>query len=638
MPELMRRRVLQGTVAVVFAALACGPPPAFAATINVDANADDLPNTGNCTLREAIAAAGSDSPQDTCPAGSLGADVINLPADTYTLLLGALAVSDNRVTIDGAAESTTIIDGNDAGRVFQVSGPNDPVLIRDVTIQDGLTNLGGGGIQNFGDLTLNQVTVTSNEASANLAGGINNAASGKLNVRDSSIDANVGWGIYNAGVLTLTGSSVSDNTDATGPPPDEGGIYNPGVATVEGSTISGNSDQGIYSLNTLTVADTVISDNIASTGTFGGGISILAGGSSTATTVLDRVTVTNNKALTGGGGGIASGTSAGMGASNISITDSTVAGNQADSGGGISNYADGGTMTIDRSTISGNTATNTQGGGIATSGAAILTNTTVSGNMANQNGGGIMNFGTTGPLTLSFSTVSGNTSTSGSGGIQTGGTLNMGSTIVANNTGFPGSGDDCFGSVTSQGYNLIENIDPGQCVIGGDTTTNIIGSDPGLGPLAANGGPTMTHELLTGSPAINAASPSCPPPATDQRGVTRQPGRVCDIGAFEIAEEPVPAPPAEPGDTNPPDTQITKRPKDKTKKKTAVFEFSSSEAGSTFECSLDGAQFAPCSSPDTLKVKKGKHSFEVRAKDAAGNVDGSPASDSWKVKKKKKKK
>ncbi len=94
-------------------------------------------------------------------------------------------------------------------------------------------------------------------------------------------------------------------------------------------------------------------------------------------------------------------------------------------------------------------------------------------------------------------------------------------------------------------------------------------------------------------------------------------------------------PPA--GDTNPPDTTITKRPKDKTKKKTATFEFSSSESGATFECGLDGGAFAPCTSPDTLKVKKGKHSFEVRARDAAGNVDGSPATDSWKVKKKKRK-
>lgn len=92
-----------------------------------------------------------------------------------------------------------------------------------------------------------------------------------------------------------------------------------------------------------------------------------------------------------------------------------------------------------------------------------------------------------------------------------------------------------------------------------------------------------------------------------------------------------------PCDTSPPETSITKQPKDKTRKKSATFEFTSSEPGSTFECSLDGAAFAPCSSPHALRVKRGKHFFAVRAKDAAGNTDGSPATASWKVKKKRKK-
>jgi len=86
-----------------------------------------------------------------------------------------------------------------------------------------------------------------------------------------------------------------------------------------------------------------------------------------------------------------------------------------------------------------------------------------------------------------------------------------------------------------------------------------------------------------------------------------------------------------------PETTITKRPKDKTKKKQATFEFSSGEPGSPFECSLNGGPFEPCTSPDTVKGKKGKNHFEVRAKDALGNT-GSPASDDWKVKKRKKKK
>jgi len=90
-------------------------------------------------------------------------------------------------------------------------------------------------------------------------------------------------------------------------------------------------------------------------------------------------------------------------------------------------------------------------------------------------------------------------------------------------------------------------------------------------------------------------------------------------------------------DCSPPETSIIKGPKHKTRKRRATFEFASSEPGSTFECSLDAGAFAPCASPDTLKVKKGKHTFSVRAKDPAGNADGSPASDDWKVKRKRKK-
>ena len=90
-------------------------------------------------------------------------------------------------------------------------------------------------------------------------------------------------------------------------------------------------------------------------------------------------------------------------------------------------------------------------------------------------------------------------------------------------------------------------------------------------------------------------------------------------------------------DTAPPDTQITAGPKAKEKKGKASFSFTSTEPGSTFECKLDDGAFEACTSPHAVKVKKGKHTFSVRAKDPAGNVDASPASDDWKVKKKKKK-
>jgi hypothetical protein len=87
-----------------------------------------------------------------------------------------------------------------------------------------------------------------------------------------------------------------------------------------------------------------------------------------------------------------------------------------------------------------------------------------------------------------------------------------------------------------------------------------------------------------------------------------------------------------------PDTEITKGPKKKSKSKMATFVFSATEPGSTFECSLDGAEFTGCSSPHGVKVKPGKHNFQVRAVDAAGNDDPSEATYSWKVVKKKKRK
>jgi hypothetical protein len=91
------------------------------------------------------------------------------------------------------------------------------------------------------------------------------------------------------------------------------------------------------------------------------------------------------------------------------------------------------------------------------------------------------------------------------------------------------------------------------------------------------------------------------------------------------------------GDTSPPNTTITGGPKEKGTKRTATFTFSSTEPGSTFQCAVDDqALKVPCSSPFKVKVKKGRHNFQVRATDPAGNVDQTPATYDWRVKKKKK--
>jgi hypothetical protein len=90
------------------------------------------------------------------------------------------------------------------------------------------------------------------------------------------------------------------------------------------------------------------------------------------------------------------------------------------------------------------------------------------------------------------------------------------------------------------------------------------------------------------------------------------------------------------GDTTAPNTTITKAPDKKTTKTKAKFKFTSTENGSTFECSVDKGEFKACSSPTTFKkLAPGKHRFAVRAIDAAGNTDASPAKAKWKVLEKK---
>lgn len=82
-----------------------------------------------------------------------------------------------------------------------------------------------------------------------------------------------------------------------------------------------------------------------------------------------------------------------------------------------------------------------------------------------------------------------------------------------------------------------------------------------------------------------------------------------------------------------PETLITAAPKKKTSKHTATLEFGSTEQGSSFACSLDHRSFKPCTSPHKLRnLSSGKHSFEVRAIDAAGNLDPTPASRAWRIK------
>jgi beta-glucanase (GH16 family) len=253
---------------------------------------------------------------------------------------------------------------------------------------------------------------------------------------------------------------------------------------------------------------------------------------------LDHVIVTGNTMTTPdtgqfwqGGGGIYNGEFA-----TLDLIDSTVSNNDSGwAGGGV--FAMFNTqINIVRSTISGNTAVDV-GGGLRVLGNGDIVNSTISGNTAiGWHGGGL--FLTDGVLNITNSTIVGNNAPGGTaGGIFTGtftdasATLNIQNSIVADNGDF-GCFLAPFGAgavaINSLGNNLFTD---GSCF---PVASDLIVASSGLDALADNGGPTLTHALLAGSPALDAANAAACP-ATDQRGVTRPQGPGCDIGAFELA-------------------------------------------------------------------------------------------------------
>ena len=168
----------------------------------------------------------------------------------------------------------------------------------------------------------------------------------------------------------------------------------------------------------------------------------------------------------------------------------------------------------------------------------MLTNSTISNNTASE-GGGIYSW--SGELRVTHSTISHNISSQGGGIYTWGDPINLKNTIVAQNSSDLG----CHGGEFNfYGYNLIEEpgdpSDPFGCTINEveNPSTNITGQQPLLRALADNGGPTETHALLDGSPAIDAGS--CTDidgntVSTDQRGESRAQGAICDIGSFELS-------------------------------------------------------------------------------------------------------
>lgn len=294
----------------------------------------------------------------------------------------------------------------------------------------------------------------------------------------------------------------------------------------DGDTIDAT---GISGTATLTSGELLVDKSVTINGA---GADVLAVDGSTASRVFQipmsgetitiyGLTIRNGHAGTTGGG-IDNENNA-----TLTVTNCTISGNVAGLGGGTFN---GGMLTIASTTISGNTAS--EGGGIYNSGGGTLTitNSTVSGNSASS-GGGIFNIGA---FAITNSTLSGNSSGLG-GGILNTERVEIGDTILDRGAGANISNS---GSITSLGYNLSSDDGGGILTGPGDQ----VNTDPLLGPLQDNGGPTFTHALLSGSPAIDAGDPNfTPPPDYDQRGpgFPRVANGRVDVGSFEVQTQTV---------------------------------------------------------------------------------------------------
>lgn len=396
----------------------------------------------------------------------------------------------------------------------------------------------GGGISNTGTVVIGSSTISGNEAGT---GGIG------LSGNESSGPGGNGGGIASAsGSVTLQSTVVANNISGYSGPlgespfPDAGngaGVWSAGALHVTGGTFSSNKGAtggalganggAIYSSGNATVTASIFTGNVAGQGgNVGGNGGAIA---NTGTLTLSSSTLSNDTA--GMGGGSANGGNGG--GLSTSAGSATLAGDtfNADASG-----TGGNAIPVDPGCS--NPGVGGNGGAIFSSATLIVTNTTLSGNAVGQGGfdsppcagqapngvgAGLANAG--GTVGLSYATVADN-----SDGIDNlGGTLTLLGTIVADNTLA-----NCTGKISEgSGYNLDSGTTCGLAA-----ATDMTGTEPLLGSLANNGGPTQTQALETGSPAIDhggTASVGCP--STDQRRLPRPDetgdGGNCDMGAYE---------------------------------------------------------------------------------------------------------
>jgi CSLREA domain-containing protein len=551
------------------------------ATITVTTTAD---GTGgpNCTLRDAITAANTDTATGGCSAGH-GADTIDFSVSGQINLGSTLPAVTSRLTIDGSGRRVAI-SGHGAVRIFDVD-PGASLSLNGLTVANG-ASLDASGILNQGNLLIRRSSFRNNNpvGGGRFGGAIWNTADGRLTVARSTFSDNglegVGEGsaIYSDGVARIEDSTFAGNTGDTG-----GAIFNNGALTLRNSGFSGNNSEqggaiwntgaldvhhcsfqrnapgeggggaigqpvpgqwGYRDTETLTLEDSSFSETHA--GDSGAGGTVIGGGSIT----VSGSTFTENAAGGIGSGGVLSvanssflennsdggaGAIAAFGAA--SVRNSTFSGNVGEVGAIIN----GGTLTVSGSTFVGNSTIDNggPGGGAGGPGGAIynqatltITNSTFVDNHTVASdvgrGGAIFN---TGQLLLKSSTLVGNSAYAAGGGIDNQGTAALANTIVAGSSSL---GGNCSGALAASSTSNM--ADDSSC---GPGFTQVTLTDLMLGPLADNGGPTQTIALARGSVAIDAGNNAAARGLlNDQRGkgYARIVNCRVDIGAFEVQQ------------------------------------------------------------------------------------------------------
>lgn len=464
------------------------------------------PTSAAGTVGNGTSASCTEAALNTALAGG-GNVYFNCGSTPVILTVTSQKVIAANTVIDGGTNGSTLItlSGGNKTRIFSTQS-NVAFTIKNLTLANGFTTDQGGAISNGyrGKLTVTNCKFNNN-----------------VSTKSGAFDG--GGAIYTQSESTVT----IQNSGFTGNKAGNGGAIN-------------------NLLSNLTVVNSTFTNNQSvrsGTGGGGGAIYIDGGNGNSGKISISNSTFTKNTAVLQGGAIF----NQLYNTNTSSIQNSTLSGNSVTGtgnqgfGGGIFVVSNGTAtvLTVANTTLSGNTASN-QGGGIWSGNNATvnITNSTIFGNQAvsvdgkNGTGGGIMR--TSGSINITNSTIAGNTAAFQGGGIVGGTATKVTNTIIANNTAKNGGNNwniknNCFDALTNGGNNLqFAPSNPNDKDCGAGITTN----NPLLGSLANNGGSTQTLALLAGSPAINAGNnAACP--ATDQRGVARPQGGVCDIGAFE---------------------------------------------------------------------------------------------------------